>query len=657
MALDKIEEPPRPTPSDRRRALLIGIDYYDQFNDRENLHGCVSDVEAVQDALHQSGLIPKEHIRMLRGPIPHGKYPKPWAPIRPGRNEIIAAIQHINSQSNRGDFVYLHFSGHGTRQETVYQKRGTGKDEAMCCADGNIIRDVELGVLLDDMAARGITVLTVLDCCHSGGATRTSDDDDDGWRPRERAQKLVPQETAWMGLDTIDSTSSSQEGPAAKSEHWFWRDRPYHLIAACQPYELAREFLDADDRIHGLLTYYMIETLAFLGPMAFVTTYRNFIQLLQAKCKSQNLGRSQCPVMYGDLNRVIFDLAATPTNHTDYSTVTLVLRIELGQRAVLGRGSADGVSVGDVYRLSPLPNVDGELEVQIIEVDSFESLAKPKGFILEQSHEFWVASLVKSANEGHVVFEPLDFDSPALDCVKNEWTRYVDRAFPLQFHFNGNFDNAKFYVRLTESEFHFLDSEKNHLLHIPTVAADCRPGMTKRLSATLSHLYRFLKFDALEPEEEEELEPNWEFQVVQKPVPRKSSATARYRIAFTNNSPRRRLFISIFNIAPDWSITQIIPSPGYPGEPVEPGKSIEAFAISITVPPLLQKTKPEKMTDKLKILITTQEHDFSHYQIPDIEATGSESYRNARELIEGSFAVEERVLTHTINPPHAQESL
>lgn len=178
MASQDVERSWYSTSKTRRRALLTGIDYYDQFDRSQNLQGCVSDIDGVQDVLSRNQLVPEESILVLRGNVPQGRYPKPQAPTSPGRKEIINAIRTITSQSRRGDFVYFHFSGHGTRLETVYpEKRGTWKDEAICCADGSIIRDVELGVLLDEMAAKGIKILAVLDCCHSGGATRISSEE------------------------------------------------------------------------------------------------------------------------------------------------------------------------------------------------------------------------------------------------------------------------------------------------------------------------------------------------------------------------------------------------------------------------------------------------------------------------------------------------
>lgn len=647
MASQDVERSRYSSSKTRRRALLIGIDYYDQFDRSKNLHGCVSDIDGVQDVLSRNQLVPEESILVLRGNMPEGGYPKPQAPISPGRDEIINAIRTITSQSSRGDFVYFHFSGHGTRLETVYpEKRGTRKDEAICCADGSIIRDVELGVLLDEMAAKGIKVLAVLDCCHSGGATRISSEE--GWTVRERAPKPISKNIEWLGQDTI-AGEDSKVGPSAKNDHWFWKDRAYHLIAACQPYEVAREFTDDDkDRTYGLLTFYLIESLTHLEPVLFATTYHNLIQLLRAKCQSKNMARSQCPVLYGDSNKIIFNLRTSSKSQPAHNKFTLVLRVQ-GQRAVLGRGSVDGVRLGDVYQLSTFANADEAFEVQVTQVSEFEARAKPRDRKLRSSHEFWVARLVKAAEEARVVFEPVDYPSDAVDCVKADWDSHIDSEFPLELCLDEKTEKADFYIRLTGSEFRILNAAREPFPNVPRLIAKSQDGMTRKLSASLIHLNRYLKFDALRPEEDAEYEGDWEFQVTEKPAGKDKKAIARYRISFYNKSPRTRVFISIFNLAPDWSIKQIIPNEGSPGEPVEPNTSIEPFGVLVEVPALLKRTKPNSMEDKLKILITTEAHDFSHWQIPSITKAQSNLYRNVRGYIQGKFAVQEKILTHALN--------
>lgn len=55
----------------------------------------------------------------------------------------------------------------------VYEKSGLSEDECLKCADGRIIRDIELGGLFNTLVVqKRVVLLCVLDFCHSDGAFR-----------------------------------------------------------------------------------------------------------------------------------------------------------------------------------------------------------------------------------------------------------------------------------------------------------------------------------------------------------------------------------------------------------------------------------------------------------------------------------------------------
>jgi len=56
-------------------------------------------------------------------------------------------------------------------------KRDATMDEVLvptnfACENGRCLRDVELAYLIQEMNEKGLATAVVLDCCHSGGATR-----------------------------------------------------------------------------------------------------------------------------------------------------------------------------------------------------------------------------------------------------------------------------------------------------------------------------------------------------------------------------------------------------------------------------------------------------------------------------------------------------
>ncbi|BFO19298.1 hypothetical protein SHKM778_56860 [Streptomyces sp. KM77-8] len=140
-------------------ALFVGIDDYPG----EPLRGCVNDVREAETWLRRQRHVASDIRRLHNGDAT-------LAAVRAGIE------QHLG-RSGPGDTALLWFSGHGTEEPTDAPWEGTGRSQALVCHDSlgdgrRPLWDTELGALLDGIAARGAHVVAVLDCCHSGGATR-----------------------------------------------------------------------------------------------------------------------------------------------------------------------------------------------------------------------------------------------------------------------------------------------------------------------------------------------------------------------------------------------------------------------------------------------------------------------------------------------------
>ena len=164
-------------------ALLIAADCYLPNRLPEgsypNLGGCVRDVQLVEDFLRDRLLLREDRLVKLTstnvGASAPSEPPERW----PTYENIIAAFKDLTQKADRGDHVYIHYSGHGGRTPTLLlQVKGEGGiDEALVPVDiGNstarYVRDVEVAKLLQDMVNKGLRVTMVLDSCHSGGAAR-----------------------------------------------------------------------------------------------------------------------------------------------------------------------------------------------------------------------------------------------------------------------------------------------------------------------------------------------------------------------------------------------------------------------------------------------------------------------------------------------------
>ncbi|MGA5356581.1 caspase family protein [Streptomyces purpurascens] len=244
-------------------ALFVGIDDYPGAP----LRGCVNDVRAAENRLRgRTGLQPQ--VRTLYDD-------------RATRAAVLAGLEEHLGRSGPGDTALLWFSGHGSQSPTTDPGEATGWSQALVCHDSlvpggqPVLRDTELGALLDAIAARGTHVVAVLDCCHSGGATRESADG-----PAGAAVRGVPWQSWWH--------TGSREGGGAGPEQ-----RRHVLLAACRPQELAHEKV-IDGLTRGCFSHALLSALDGLGP---TTTYGEVHTLAHARVRA--MGHVQHPELRG----------------------------------------------------------------------------------------------------------------------------------------------------------------------------------------------------------------------------------------------------------------------------------------------------------------------------------------------------------------------
>ena len=140
----------------RKRALLIGCNYAGTPNE---LHGCINDVNNVA-ALLQSF---KYSVVMMKddGSVAANLYPS--------RENILTQMKSFARESRPNDRLFVHYSGHGTSlQDDGTDEDTDNRDEAICPATGNIIRDDEIRASLINRLPSSVSLVMLLDCCHSG---------------------------------------------------------------------------------------------------------------------------------------------------------------------------------------------------------------------------------------------------------------------------------------------------------------------------------------------------------------------------------------------------------------------------------------------------------------------------------------------------------
>ncbi|KAF9636454.1 hypothetical protein BFW01_g7350 [Lasiodiplodia theobromae] len=596
------------TSINQRRALVIGIDKYENS---KNLHGCVPDAINVQHVLQTALNVPAANICTLLSPISTETSLPPYT--LPTRATVLQSIQDITEKSRANDFVYIHFSGHGIQAPTVYKKT-TDKDESLLFPDGTIIRDIELGVLLDRLADKGVTVLVVLDCCHSGGATRGTKPD--GWSARQVPYEFQPgdlEPVEWIGKELFTSTASTL--PPLKSEHWFWKGRKYNLLAACQPHELAQEF-PIEEGISGLLTYSLLRFLKGLEPTDLATTaYRRLLAAVRRTCQSET--NDQFPILFGDDSKSIFGLTSTSISESSEA----LAHVQLANRGVLtlDRGELDGIVLGDHYQILNNSGRDTGIVVQITKVEPLRAYAgKTVSGSIRAARIGWIARFAGRTQVTRVMVHNPENElqyggQDALERLQNEWSQCFDNSQPWEFHFGDTPTNANFNIRLNSISIFEIYNAKNFIIpNIPPVSVDSR-HMTKMLCQILIHLQRYLSFDKL-PRPALQLTPTHRFTIERQHESNETTYTLRY----INRAPYK-VYITIFELTPDWGIEQIVPGPGEAGYCVEANSEIEPISMMVYIPEALEARGVRRIREKFKMLITIRPHDFSHYKLESLD--------------------------------------
>ncbi|MBH8571552.1 caspase family protein [Nostocaceae cyanobacterium CENA369] len=350
-------------------ALLIGIDCYmpnilPDGSYYKSLGGCVRDINHVEAFLKDTQKVPDTQILKLTASINPDK-PDKQQPLEPPeklptRKNIIDSFRKLGEIAPQTAQVYIQYSGHGGRAKTVFPEiKGVGEiDEGLVPTDigtseGQYLRDLELAQLLKELVDKKLTVTLVLDCCHSGGATRGDaeirgmDVEDD--KPLQATfEPVAPLEVL---AATWQSLGGGTRGLKASGVP---ESRDYVLLAACRQNEYAYEYAfnrETRER-NGALTYWLLDTLRQQNPGQ---TYKDLYDRIHAQIHSQF--PSQTPILLGEGDRLIFG-----TERVKTVFAVPVMKVEQTEtkemRVLLAVGQANGVTKGAEFAIYPRATTD-----------------------------------------------------------------------------------------------------------------------------------------------------------------------------------------------------------------------------------------------------------------------------------------------------------
>jgi hypothetical protein len=285
-------------------ALLIGANQYPSLEERWWLRGPANDVQLVAQYLTTEAPVAfaAENVTVLSDGVAGAGAPTLQA--------IRGAFAELTAEVEPGDFVYLHFSGHGTQAPALDPATELdGLDELFLPVDigpwsdqvgevQNALVDDEIGALIDGLRAKGANVWAVFDSCHSGTATRAVEAED------VRVRQLPPEA---LGIDLDGVEVSRSVDPRATEAPFDGGSGEGSFVAffAAQTNEVTPEKNlpkgKPGRKPQGVFTWTLMEVLAEY-PNA---TYGQVGQEVLRRYAVKNLAKST-PLFEGDLDQVVF---------------------------------------------------------------------------------------------------------------------------------------------------------------------------------------------------------------------------------------------------------------------------------------------------------------------------------------------------------------
>ena len=214
-----------------KRAVVIGLG---QYQDKEwgTIHGD-RDVPIVSSMLKSHGY--KDIVTLTNQ--------------QATKAGIENALASLIQKSAKGDFVYIHFSGHGQNITDVDGDEDDGFDEAWIPYDAQFrystsykgekhLIDDEIAVWMQKIKSKiGLSgkLLVVVDACHSGDSSRLNDGDE---------------EVYYRGTDE-DFVIPLKKKPARiqkKKENWL-------TLTACKDFQINCEVKTKTGSFYGMLSY------------------------------------------------------------------------------------------------------------------------------------------------------------------------------------------------------------------------------------------------------------------------------------------------------------------------------------------------------------------------------------------------------------------
>ncbi|MCI4667793.1 MAG: caspase family protein [Bacteroidia bacterium] len=327
----------------RLLGLFIGIDDFKYVTD---LGGCVKDIQKVKNYLIEN--------------LPEGMDSKVKTLFNQeaSKDAIVGAFNDfLIQEATEDDVVLMYFSGHGAQEEAdeVWWSIEADKGlEGLCCHDtgfgpgtATLLGDKELRFLISKLAQKGCDIITIFDACHSGDATRTSNES-------YKARRLTGALPKRKWEDFIFSDQISREDVARLGWNKLVPEGRHLQLAACEDRELAYE-----NAFGGVFTHNLIQVLKDTKGQVSYFDLQSKIKFAIKGAEGDITQTPQVHVAYGFEGEVFKQfLSRDPKSAPNYGNLSYNMA---RSKWIFDKGEIHGIKVGDSSdSLVAIPLDDGK---------------------------------------------------------------------------------------------------------------------------------------------------------------------------------------------------------------------------------------------------------------------------------------------------------
>lgn len=622
-------------------AVLIGINCYTE----KPLYGCVRDVTRLEQYLRSKSTT--IHIEKFLADTPTDPTPSEPPELWPTFENVTSCLQRVTDLGQSGDWVYIHYSGHGTRIEgsSEYSNTDTG-DLALNLLDGNDItkcrylHGLEFAGFLHRMVEKGIVSTVLLDCCFSGSVLRREQDEGNTARFLNYDYKVDAAHPPNLDPSLlVRHKQSTVLRDGSMLPNWLIHPAGYSILAACGPHEVAVELKFEDGTRNGALSYFFLRTLYQLGngDLSNLSIYRHLCAKFQAYWPRQN------PTFYGNKYLSFFGLLKSnldPMAIPVFSTKTGQLCLRAGQ--------AHGVSRGRRYTLHPFTASKDDKNDGVNDVSVVATVSAVRGLtsdldierVNNQPHPKqvgtgWTARPVTQFSIRNIPIRLLPDVSNSntivnRDAGESSLDIHMDNATDVPILFSVSVNDR--------NEYEIQNESCERIMSLPTIPIN-DVGACDNLKCMLEHLTRFKQIQGLENEVPmPSFSSSFQIQVTSSFSDADGLTEAitvvdnGILLLKVQNNSEHCLYVHVYDMGPSWQVENLMKAEYLSLPPKNEPNGLSgriSKKLSMTIPDSLKKLGLRECEDIIKVFITRQPSSFSSLELARIPNIYTQTMRGA----------------------------